>query len=135
MGKWDFQAIEVLDGEEAIDAIRALLKAQGEVDGITIDHQFRGYHIFRHNGKRYLHIGWNSCNALAYKVLKHLSRDRDIISSYSGVGFATYEDTQNPSKIFSADADEDFDQPITFDDIICHSPTTPPHHHFLAFLI
>jgi hypothetical protein len=40
--------------------------------------------------------------------------ERDVISSYSGVGFATYEDTLNPSKIFSVDADEDFDQPITF---------------------
>jgi hypothetical protein len=81
MGKWDFQAIEILDGENAIDAMRALLKAQEAVDSITNDHLFRGYHIFRHNGKRYLHLGWNSCNALAYKVLKHLGRDRQIISS------------------------------------------------------
>ena len=114
MGIWDFQAIEILDGEDVILAMRALLKAQGEVDGMTIDHQFRGYHIFRHNGKRYLHLGWNSCNALAYKVLKHLGRDRDIISSYSGVGFAAYKDTYNPSTIFSADADKDFKPPITF---------------------
>ena len=71
MGKWDFQAIEVLDGEEAIDAMRALHQAQCQVDGMTIDHLFRGYHIFRHNGKQYLHLGWNGCNALAYKVLKH----------------------------------------------------------------
>ena len=122
MGKWDFQAIEILAGENAIDAMRALLKAQEEVDSMTNDHLFRGYHVFRHNGKRYLHLGWNSCNALAYKVLKHLGRDRHIISSYSGVGFAAYEDTLNPSKIFSADADKDFNPPITFDDVIMMFP-------------
>jgi len=113
-------------------AMRALLKAQCEVDlsacghaqagGMTIDHLFRGYHIFRHNGKRYLHIGWNSCNALAYKVLKHLGRDRHIISSYSGVCFAAYEDTLKKSKIFSADADKDFNRTITFDDVIMMFP-------------
>jgi len=43
MGKWDFQAIEILDGENAIDAMRALLKAQEAVDSMTNDHLFRGY--------------------------------------------------------------------------------------------
>ena len=51
MGRWDFQAIEILDGEEAVDAMRALHQAQCEVDSMMIDHQFRGYHVFRHNGR------------------------------------------------------------------------------------
>ena len=32
MGKWDFQAIEILDGEKAIDAMRALYQAQCQTD-------------------------------------------------------------------------------------------------------
>ena len=116
MGRWDFQGIEILAGEAAVDAMRALLQAQDEVDGMTIDHHFRGYHVFRHHGKRYLHLGWNNCNVLAYKVLKQLQKQREIISSYSGVGFDTYQDALNPSPIFAADADEDFNPPITFDD-------------------
>jgi len=115
MGKWDFQAIEMLDGEEAIDAMRALYQAQCEVDGMKIDHQFRAYHTFRHKDKKFLHIGWNSCNALAYKVLKLISRNREITSTYSGADFPSYKGTLNAPKIFSADADKDFEIPITFD--------------------
>ena len=54
MGIWAFQAIRILDGEEAIDAMRALHQAQWEVDGMAFDHQFRAYRVFQHNGKRYL---------------------------------------------------------------------------------
>lgn len=126
MGKWDYQAIEVLDGEDAIDVMQALLKAQWEVDGMTVEHQFRAYHTFRHNGKTFLHIGWNSCNSLAYKVLKHL--DREIISSYSGLGFSSYQDTLKAPEIFSADADEDFEPPLTFSMMryICNTSKLPP---------
>jgi len=116
MGKWDFQAIEILDGDDAIDTMKALYQAQSEVDGMAIDHQFRAYHTLGHNGKRYLHIGWDNCNALAYKVLKHLGKERDIISSYSGVGFSTYAETLNAPQMFSADAGEEFNPPITFDE-------------------
>ena len=118
MGQWDYQAIEMLENETPLDAMRALYETQRAVDGHTINHLFRAYHTFCHKGKRYLHIGWNSCNALAYRVLTSLRPKRAIISTYSGVGFAHHEDTFTAHELFSADAQEDFNSPLTFDDVM-----------------
>jgi len=118
MGKWDFQAIEILAGEKAIDAMKILYQAQSEIDGLSINHEFRAYHTFRHNSKQYLHIGWNSSNCLAYCVIKHLGKSRAIISSYSGIGFENhdYGDKMDAEarEIFFTDKDKDFDPPIAF---------------------
>jgi len=118
MGRWDYQAIEMLEGEPPLDAMRVLYEAQRTVDRFTIDHHFRAYHTFHHNGKRYLHLGWDSCNSLAYQVLKSLHPERAIISTYSSTGFARYEDTLNAHKLFSTEVGESFDPPITFDDVV-----------------
>ncbi len=118
MGQWDYQAIEILENETPLDVMRALYETQRAVDGLTIEHHFRAYHTFCHNNKHYLHIGWNSCNRLAYHVLTSLQSKRAIISTYSGVGFAHDEDTFKAHELFSADASEDFNPPITFNDVM-----------------
>lgn len=118
MGRWDYQAIEMLEGETPLDAMRALYEAQRTVDGLTIDHHYRAYHTFVHNGKHYLHLGWDSCNRMAYHVLKSLHPQRAIISTYSSIGFARYEDTLCAHERFSAEVGESFDPPITFDDVV-----------------
>ncbi|RMH68443.1 MAG: hypothetical protein D6675_16190 [Gemmatimonadetes bacterium] len=84
MARWDMQGLEIFpDLETPQDVMRSL--GQYEANQIQCGH-YTAYHLFQHEGRTYLHLGWNAArSSVAYHTLKQFAErtGRNFISAYA----------------------------------------------------
>lgn len=109
MGKWDFNGLEIHEGEEPKQVMEELGVFEGEKLNL-----FRAYHTFRHEGKTFLHVGWNNGNNTAYSTLLEFAgtTDREFFSSYSELSELYYLEDGSLENIFYKDRDPEFEEII-----------------------
>ncbi|MDP4086535.1 MAG: hypothetical protein Q8934_18290 [Bacillota bacterium] len=109
MGKCNFNAIEIHSNEAPILMMEQL--GQFEVENDLANNLFCGFHTFQYEGRKYMHIGWNSANGVAYHTLKLFSEttSRKFFTRFNELCTLPLSEVQN---IFYQNKDEDFIEPI-----------------------
>ena len=105
MGHWKYHALELLPHENPAQLMKKL--GEFEYECRAADNFFCAYHSFRYQNKTYLHIGWNSSNRLAHRVLSSFAKtsERDFFSSYHELSHLKSPDL---TRIFTQDKDPDY---------------------------
>jgi hypothetical protein len=109
MGKCNFNALEIFPNEAPVLMMEQL--GEFEIEQELANNHFCGYHTFRHEGKNYMHIGWNSANGVAYHTLKRFSLEtnRELFTRFNELCSLPLSEVQT---IFYQDKEEDFLEPI-----------------------
>lgn len=107
MGRWDFNALEMHEGETPEQVMGEL----GFFEGERMSNWFRAYHVFQYEGKKFLHVGWNNGNFTAHSTLVGFAqqKNRIILSRFSNLSELKMEEVKD---IFYKDREPDFPEAI-----------------------